>query len=103
MVTSFVPSGNVASTWTSSIISGTPSITSARVRMVTPAGHEVGDGAAVAGALEDLGGDERDGLRVVELEAARAAAARQLGGDEDEELFLLARCQVHGWSWSDPS
>ena len=30
-VTSFVPSGNVASTWTSSIISATPSITSSRV------------------------------------------------------------------------
>src|SRR4051794_15049490 len=35
-VTSFVPSGNVASTWTSSTISGTPSITSSRRRMVVP-------------------------------------------------------------------
>lgn len=30
MVTSFVPSGNVASTWTLSTISGTPSMTSLR-------------------------------------------------------------------------
>src|SRR3954469_24270772 len=35
-VTSFVPSGNVASTWTSGIISGIPSITSSRVRIVVP-------------------------------------------------------------------
>ena len=32
MVTSLVPSGNVPSTWISSIISGTPSMTSSRVR-----------------------------------------------------------------------
>src|SRR5690606_1687157 len=35
-VTSFVPSGNVASTCTSWIISGTPSITSLRLRTVVP-------------------------------------------------------------------
>ena len=35
-VTSFVPSGNVASTCTSWTISGTPSMTSARVKMVAP-------------------------------------------------------------------
>src|SRR6266568_3091687 len=36
MVTSLVPSGKVPSTWTSSSISGTPSITSSRLRMVRP-------------------------------------------------------------------
>ena len=35
-VTSLVPSGNVASTWMSGIISGTPSMTSARFRIVAP-------------------------------------------------------------------
>src|SRR4029077_2453130 len=35
-VTSFVPSGNVASIWISGIISGTPSITSSRLRSVAP-------------------------------------------------------------------
>src|SRR5579864_600493 len=35
-VTSFVPSGNVASIWTSRIISGTPSMTSLRLRMCLP-------------------------------------------------------------------
>ena len=35
-VTSFVPSGNVASIWISSSISGTPSITSSRVRISRP-------------------------------------------------------------------
>src|SRR6266849_2920573 len=36
MVTSLVPSGNVPSTWISSIISGTPSMTSSRRRIVPP-------------------------------------------------------------------
>src|SRR5207244_6258254 len=35
-VTSLVPSGNVASTWMSGIISGTPSITSSRLSSVAP-------------------------------------------------------------------
>src|SRR5258706_1197041 len=35
-VTSFRPSGKVASTWTSSIISGTPSMTSSRLRTWRP-------------------------------------------------------------------
>src|SRR5262249_39617792 len=35
-VTSLVPSGKVASIWISGIISGTPSITSARLRSVAP-------------------------------------------------------------------
>src|SRR4051812_20098238 len=35
-VTSLVPSGNVASTWMSGIISGTPSMTSPRLRSVAP-------------------------------------------------------------------
>jgi len=35
-VTSLVPSGKVASTWTSWIISGTPSMTWSRVRSVVP-------------------------------------------------------------------
>ena len=35
-VTSLVPSGKVASTWMSGIISGTPSITSSRVSSVVP-------------------------------------------------------------------
>ena len=35
-VTSLVPSGKVASIWTSWIISGTPSITSSRLRRVVP-------------------------------------------------------------------
>ena len=35
-MTSFVPSGNMASTWTIFIISGTPVITSSRFRIVAP-------------------------------------------------------------------
>ena len=72
-VTSFVPSGNVASTWMSGIISGTPSITSSRVEQRRAVVHQVGDAAAVARAFHDRGRDERDGLGIVELQAARAA------------------------------
>ena len=52
--------------------------------------HEVGDGAAVAGALDDLVGDDGDGFGVVEFDAAGLAAAGEIGGDDDEEFFALA-------------
>ena len=54
-VTSFVPSGNVASTWISGIISGTPSITCARVEQRRAVAHQLGDGPAVARAFHDRG------------------------------------------------
>src|SRR4030095_10458178 len=58
-------------------------------------GHEIGHGAPVADAFQDLRGDERHGLGVVELEAARAATAGDLGGHEHAELVLLSRGQTH--------
>jgi hypothetical protein len=46
-VTSFVPSGNVAG------------------QHLAPTEHQLGHGAAVAGTLEEMVGDQRDGLGVV--------------------------------------
>src|SRR5688572_12080376 len=46
--------------------------------------HEFGHRAAVARALEDGGGDQRHGFRVVELEAARLAAFRHQRRGEEE-------------------
>jgi hypothetical protein len=89
-VTSLVPSGKVASTCTSWIISATPSITSATFQDRGAVAHEFGDGAAVAGAFDDLVGDDGDGLGVVELHAARLAAAGEVGGGDDEEFFAFA-------------
>src|SRR5262245_35906263 len=60
-----------------------------------PGFHQLGHTPAVADALEDLGRDERERLRVIELEAASAPAARNLGRGEDEELLLLAGGEVH--------
>jgi hypothetical protein len=35
---------------------------------------------------------------MVELQPTRAAAAREVRGDHDQELLLLARREVHGGS-----
>ena len=47
-------------------------------------------------SLADLVGDERGRLGLVELQAAGAAAPRQLGGQEEQEPVLLAGQQAHG-------
>src|SRR6266446_793061 len=60
-----------------------------------PGGHQLGNGATVTDAFEDLGGDERDRLGMVELEAPGAPAARHLGRGEDQELLLLPGREVH--------
>ena len=69
-VTSLVPSGKVASTCTSWIISATPSMTCARVITCAPADIRSATAAAVAGAFDDEIADQRDRLGVVELDAA---------------------------------
>ena len=95
-VTSLVPSGKVASTWTSWIISAMPSMTWSRETHAGAGLHQVGDGAAVAGALDDEVGDQRDRLGIVELDAALEPLARDDGGHGDQELVLLRGVQLHG-------
>ena len=51
---------------------------------------------AVARALEERGGDERDGFRIVELESPRLAPLGDERRGEDEQLVLLAGGEVHG-------
>src|SRR5262249_45753828 len=60
-----------------------------------PDARDLRDGLAVADELEDFGGDERNGLRVIELQGAGAPSSRQLAGAEDEELVDLAWSQVY--------
>ncbi len=57
--------------------------------------HQLGDRPAVAGAFEDLVGDQRHGLRMVELEAAGAPLAGQFGGREDRQALEFGRRQQH--------
>src|SRR5262245_32280336 len=53
------------------------------------------DGLAVADKLEDFGGNERDGFRMVKRQATGAPFSRQFTGVEDEEFLDLACSQVH--------
>ena len=59
------------------------------------ADHQLGHGAPVAGTLEQVVGDHRDGLGVVQPQAARLPAARQLGGIGDQQPVLFVRGQTH--------
>ena len=54
------------------------------------ADHQLGDGAAVAGAFEEVVGDQRDRLGVVEPQAAGLPAACQFGciGQQQPVLFM---------------
>jgi len=93
-VTSLVPSGKVASIWTSSTIWDTLHNILTR-EDGGPEAHELGDALAVARSFEELGGDDSHGLGVVELQAAFPAAAGHLGGGEDHELLLLGGREPH--------
>jgi hypothetical protein len=59
---------------------------------------DFGDRLAVTDELEDLRGDQRNRLRMIELQAAGASLSRELTGGEDEELVDFAGSQVHGQS-----
>ena len=58
--------------------------------------HEVGNTAAVACALHHEIRDQRDRLRVVQLDAAFEPPPRHMGRHGDEQLVFFARRQVHG-------
>ena len=68
-VTSLVPSGNVASTWTSAIISGDAFHDLAALQQGRAVTHQLRHRAPVARALEDRGRNIGHRLRVVEFEA----------------------------------
>src|SRR5713101_8343555 len=59
-------------------------------------GHEVGDAPAIADALQDLGGDQGQGLWIVQLEPPPPPPAGHLRRGEDQQLVLLSGGQVHG-------
>ena len=94
-MTSFVPSGNVASTWISGIISGTPSITWSRDEQRRAVAHQLGDGAAVARAFDDRRATVRDRLGIVELDAAREPALGEQRRGEEQQLVFFSRREFH--------
>jgi len=49
--------------------------------------HQLNHRPAVAGALQDLVGDQGDRFRVVEAQPAGAPAPGQLGGSEDRQAL----------------
>src|SRR5262249_54985784 len=60
--------------------------------------HQLGDRATVARAFEDEVGDDRNGLGVVQLDAAIEPAPRHDGRNRNQKLVLFARGQVHAKS-----
>ena len=57
--------------------------------------HQVRDAAAVARAFDNCVGDQRDGLRIVELHAPLEAPFRHHGGGRQRQLVFLSRRQFH--------
>src|SRR4051812_33756834 len=57
--------------------------------------HDLGDRFAVADQLEDFRGDESDRFRVIQLEAAGAALAREFAGGKNQQLVDFTRGEVH--------
>ena len=65
--------------------------------------HQVGDERAFAGALDDPGGEQSDGLGVVEEHSAGQPVAGDQAGHGEEELLDVRRGEVHafaGRTWS---
>ena len=85
-----MPSGNVASTWTSWIISAMPSITSVSPQDGGPVTHQVRHGTAIARAFDDLGHEDRHCFGIIELEAPGLPSPSEVRGDDEEQLFLFA-------------
>ena len=57
------------------------------------ADHQLGDGAAVAGAFEQVVGDDRDRFGMVEPQTARLSTARQFGRVGEQQAVLFVRGQ----------
>jgi hypothetical protein len=58
--------------------------------------HQFGDRAAVARAFENEIGDQRNGFRMIEFDAALEPPPRHHRCHGDQELVLLARSEMHG-------
>jgi len=56
--------------------------------------HDLGDRTAVANQFEDFRGDEGHSLRMIQLETARTAFARQLAGRKDQQFVDFSRREV---------
>ena len=54
------------------------------------------DRAAVAGTFQQEGGDDRDGLGVVESAARAPAGGRARSATWNQQAVLLMRCEAHG-------
>ncbi|CAB4906521.1 unannotated protein [freshwater metagenome] len=63
--------------------------------------HQLGHGLSVTSTLEEVIGDDRDRLGVIEFQAASTAPPREFGGVADEQSILLVRRQPHVGSPSD--
>ena len=59
------------------------------------ADHQFGDGASVAGAFEQVVGEDRDRFGVVEFQAARLSTSRQFSGVGQQQAVLFVRGQKH--------
>ena len=94
-VTSLLPSGNVPSTCTSTIISATPVHDVGAAEQLAAQVHQLGDGAAVADELHHLRADQRDRLGVIQAKPARQPFLREIAGLMERELVELVRCQMH--------
>jgi hypothetical protein len=57
--------------------------------------HQLGHRPTVAGGLEHERAEDRDGLRVVQAQAAFPAAPGQVRGVREHQPFLLMRGQQH--------
>ena len=94
-VTSLRPSGKVASTWTSVIISAHSVHHLIAGQHLAAGAHQLLDPAAFAGPLDHPGAEQGDGLRVVELDAARQPVPGDHARHGHQQLLGVRRCQVH--------
>ena len=94
-VTSLVPSGNVASTCTSWIISANALHHLGAGDDMGRLLHQVGNRTTVAGTLDDIVGDQCDGFGMIELDAPLQPLARHDGRHGDQQLVFLAWRELH--------
>ena len=88
--------GKVASTWMSGIISATPSMTwSARDHMGADSMSSATLRPSRAPSTTRVG-DQRDRLRVIELDPSLEPPARNHGRHRDEKFVLFTGREIHG-------